>query len=157
MPQGAGLPATRSCAVSSGRSAAQRRGCPFRCLTRRLQIPPLLLLGVTCHALGSLVQPGLEGGASLAHLSRNRSNLEQDYCDTEARIASSLDFWTLSSENLLGIWWHVGAAMLTSGCVSSTRGRAELCEIVYYLVVLNLLVASPGDTGERAGLVPDTG
>lgn len=89
--------------MDSGRNATQRRGFPLRCLTRRLQIPPLLLLCVTCHALGSLVQPGLQGSASLAHLFRNRSNQEQGYCDTEARIASSLDFWTLSSENLLAV------------------------------------------------------
>ncbi|KAM5282434.1 protein adenylyltransferase SelO-like isoform 5-T5 [Hipposideros larvatus] len=113
------------CPVYSGRNTTQRSGFPFCCLARRLQIPQLLLLCVTCRALCSLVQPGLEGSASLVHLFRNRSNQEQGYCETEASIASSLDFWTLSSEDLIGIWWHVGAVVLTSGCVSSTRGRTE--------------------------------
>lgn len=49
------------------------------------------------------MQPGLEGSASLVHLFRNRSNQEQGYCETEASIASSLDFWTLSSEDLIAV------------------------------------------------------
>ncbi|XP_019489660.1 PREDICTED: uncharacterized protein LOC109377689 [Hipposideros armiger] len=91
------------CPVYSGRNTTQRSGFPFCCLARRLQIPQLLLLCVTCRALCSLVQPGLEGSASLVHLFRNRSNQEQGYCETEASIASSLNFWTLSSEDLIAV------------------------------------------------------
>lgn len=85
-----------------------RIGFPFCCLSRRLQIPRLLLVCVTCHAtaIGALLQPGLEGNARLLQLLSNRSNQEQGYCEAEARLASSLDFWTLSSENLIGIRWH---------------------------------------------------
>lgn len=124
------------CSVYSGRNMTQRSGFPFCCLTRRLRIPQLLLLCVTfscvCHALFCfLVQTGLEGSTNLFHLLSNKSNQEQGYCETEARLASSLDFWTLSSENLIGIWWHIWAVVLTSGCVSSTRGCTVSCVRVF--------------------------
>ncbi|KAF4023163.1 hypothetical protein G4228_015614, partial [Cervus hanglu yarkandensis] len=84
----------------------QSIGFPFCCLICRLQFPPLLLLGVTCHAVvGSLWRPSLQGNANLLHLSRNRSNPEQGCCERGARLASSLDFWTLSSENFIDISW----------------------------------------------------
>lgn len=96
----------------------QRSGFPFGCLIRRLQIAQLLVLCVTCHALlRDLVLPGLEGSAGLVHLFSNSSNQEQGYCETEARLASSLDFWTLSSENLIGIYGGMmGPVVLTSVC-----------------------------------------
>ncbi|XP_011369325.1 uncharacterized protein LOC105299339, partial [Pteropus vampyrus] len=57
-----------------------------------------------CHAVvGSFVQPGLEGSSSLLHLFNNKSSQEHSYCETEVRLASSLDFWTLSSENLIAV------------------------------------------------------
>ncbi|XP_045443713.1 protein adenylyltransferase SelO isoform X4 [Pipistrellus kuhlii] len=78
---------------------------PFCCFSRRLQIPRLLLAWVTCLAIavGTLLQPGLEGNARLWHHFSNKSNREQGYCEAEARLASSLDFWTLSSENLIAV------------------------------------------------------
>ncbi|ELW72999.1 UPF0061 protein ECA1842 [Tupaia chinensis] len=33
----------------------------------------------------------------------NSSNSDRGYCEIEAKVARSLDFWTLSSENLIGI------------------------------------------------------
>lgn len=92
-------------------------------MTRRIGLPvwglpgpPLFLLGVTWHAVvrGSLL-PGLEGSARLVHLSSNVSNRRLDSCETEAKLALSLDFWTLSSENLIGISWHRLAVLLLSG------------------------------------------
>lgn len=156
MPQGARLPATNFCSVYSGRDTTPTVGSPFRSLIQRLQVPRLLLQCLTCHAVvGSFVQPGLEGSSSLLHLFNNKSSQEHSYCETEVRLASSLDFWTLSSENLIGTRGNSWAVLLTSGCVSDTRGCSELCEIVCYLVMLSLLVASPGDTEECTGLVPD--
>ncbi|CAK6432781.1 unnamed protein product [Pipistrellus nathusii] len=78
---------------------------PFCCSSRRLRIPRLLLVWVTCLAvaIGTLLQPGLEGNARLLLHFSNKSNREQGYCETEARLASSLDFWTLSSENLIAV------------------------------------------------------
>lgn len=82
----------------------QRTRLPFCCLIGRLQIPRLLLLCVTCRAVSaSLVHPDPEGAANLLHLFRNRSSQEQGYCEAEARLALSLDFWTLSSENLIAV------------------------------------------------------
>ncbi|TKC48337.1 hypothetical protein EI555_016292, partial [Monodon monoceros] len=102
-----------------GRSRTRSIGFLFCCLIRRLQFPRLLLLGVTCHAVVcSLRRPGLAGSASLLHLYSNKSNPEQGYCEREVRLASSLDFWTLSSENLIGILWPRLAILLTSGYVS---------------------------------------
>uniref|UniRef100_A0A8C7EXD4 Selenoprotein O n=1 Tax=Neovison vison TaxID=452646 RepID=A0A8C7EXD4_NEOVI len=81
-------------------------------MTRRIGLPvwglpgpPLFLLGVTWHAVvrGSLL-PGLEGSARLVHLSSNVSNRRLDSCETEAKLALSLDFWTLSSENLIAVF-----------------------------------------------------
>ncbi|XP_069403384.1 protein adenylyltransferase SelO-like isoform X4 [Ovis canadensis] len=87
-----------------GGNRTQRIEFPFCCLIWRLQLPPLLLLGVTCHAVvGSLWRPSFQGNANLLHLSRNRSNPEQGYCERGARLVSSLDFWTLSSENLIAV------------------------------------------------------
>nr|XP_014337202.1 PREDICTED: UPF0061 protein ETA_18310 [Bos mutus] len=87
-----------------GENWTQRIKFPFCCLIWRLHFPPLLLLGVTCHAVvGSLWRPSLQGNANLLHLSRNRSNPEQGYCERGARLVSSLDFWTLSSENLIAV------------------------------------------------------
>ncbi|XP_016074914.1 PREDICTED: UPF0061 protein ETA_18310-like isoform X4 [Miniopterus natalensis] len=104
MPQCAPLPVTNFCSACSGRNVTQRTRLPFCCLIGRLQIPRLLLLCVTCHAVSaSLVHPGLEGAANLLHLFSNRSSQEQGYCEAEARLASSLDFWTLSSENLIAV------------------------------------------------------
>lgn len=138
-----------------GENWTQRIKFPFCCLIWRLQFPPLLLLGVTCHAVvGSLWRPSLQGNANLLHLSRNRSNPEQGYCERGARLVSSLDFWTLSSENLIGISWSSLAVLLTSGCVSPARGCTELCGVISYLIMLKLLVNSPGDTGEWTRLIP---
>ncbi|XP_059039872.1 protein adenylyltransferase SelO-like isoform X3 [Mustela lutreola] len=81
-------------------------------MTRRSRLPvwglpgpPLFLLGMTWHVVvrGSLL-PGLEGSAHLVHLSSNESNRRLDYCETEAKLALSLDFWTLSSENLIAVF-----------------------------------------------------
>lgn len=141
-----------------GGNRTQRIEFPFCCLIWRLQLPPLLFLGVTCHAVvGSLWRPSFQGNANLLHLSRNRSNPEQGYCERGARLVSSLDFWTLSSENLIGIAWSSFAVLLTSGCVSPAHGCTELCEVVSYLIMLKLLVNSPGDTGERTRLIPEKG
>ena len=131
MLQCARLPINDFCPTYLGRNMTQRIGFPFCCLIRRLHIPRLLLLCVTYQAvICSLLQPGLEGSANLLHLFSNKSNQEQGYCEAEARLASSLDFWTLSSENLIGIWWHNWAVLRTSGCVSPTRGCTDLWEIV---------------------------
>ncbi|KAF5928849.1 hypothetical protein HPG69_012421 [Diceros bicornis minor] len=97
----------------------QRIGFPFCWLIQRLQLLRLLPLGVTCHAVFCcLLQPGLEGSDSLLYLSCNRSNQDPGYCEREIRLASSLDFWTLSSENLIGTFWHRLPVLLTSGYVS---------------------------------------
>ncbi|XP_014441771.1 uncharacterized protein LOC102502842 [Tupaia chinensis] len=84
---------------------ARRIGFPASRLVRRLQFPRLLLLAsVTCHSLAScLLQSVLEGSASLLHLSSNSSNSDRGYCEIEAKVARSLDFWTLSSENLIAV------------------------------------------------------
>lgn len=141
-----------------GGNRTQRIGFPFCCVIWRLQFPPLLLLGVTCHAVvGSLWRPSLQGNANLSHLSRNRSNPEQGYCERGARLASFLDFWTLSSENLIDISWSSLAVLLTSGYVSPARACTELCGVVSYLIMLKLLVTSPGDTGEWTRLIPEKG
>ncbi|XP_037002214.2 protein adenylyltransferase SelO-like isoform X2 [Artibeus jamaicensis] len=82
----------------------QSIGFPFCCLTQRVHIPRLLLLCVTYQpVICSLLQLCSEGSASLLHLFSNKSNQEQGYCEAEARLASSLDFWTLSSENLIAV------------------------------------------------------
>ncbi|XP_077931385.1 protein nucleotidyltransferase YdiU-like isoform X2 [Halichoerus grypus] len=82
----------------------QRIGLLFCCLTRGLPCPPLFLLGVTCHAVvGCSLLPGLEGSARLWRLSSNVSHYELGSCETEAKLALSLDFWTLSSENLIAV------------------------------------------------------
>ncbi|KAF3815834.1 hypothetical protein GH733_016205, partial [Mirounga leonina] len=82
----------------------QRIGLLFCCLTRGLPCRPLFLLGVTCHAVvGCSLLPGLEGSARLWHLSSNVSHYELGSCETEAKLALSLDFWTLSSENLIAV------------------------------------------------------
>ena len=98
-----------------GGNRTQRIEFPFCCLIWRLQLPPLLLWGVTCHAVvGSLWRSSFQGNGNFLHLSRNRSNPEQGYCERGARLVSSLDFWTLSSENLIGIAWSSFAVLLTS-------------------------------------------
>nr|XP_058912677.1 protein adenylyltransferase SelO-like isoform X3 [Kogia breviceps] len=103
MPQGARRTITKFPSAYLGRRT-RSIGFPFCCLIRRLQFPRLLLLGVTFHAVVcSLWRPGLEGSASLLHLYSNKSNPEQGYCEREVRLASSLDFWTLSSENLIAV------------------------------------------------------
>nr|XP_025747762.1 uncharacterized protein LOC112839112 isoform X2 [Callorhinus ursinus]XP_025747780.1 uncharacterized protein LOC112839119 isoform X2 [Callorhinus ursinus] len=82
----------------------QRIGLLFCCRTRGLRCPPLFLLGVTCHAVVRCsLLPGLEGSARLWHLSSNVSHHELGFCETEAKLALSLDFWTLSSENLKAV------------------------------------------------------
>nr|KAF6432340.1 selenoprotein O [Rousettus aegyptiacus] len=117
MLRGARPPATNFCSVYLGRDTTPRVGFPFRSLIRRLPFPRLLLQCLISHAVvGSFVQPGLEGSASLLHLFNNKSSQEQSYCETESRLASSLDFWTLSSENLIGTWGNSWAVLLTSGC-----------------------------------------
>ncbi|EFB17872.1 hypothetical protein PANDA_017358 [Ailuropoda melanoleuca] len=69
-----------------------------------LLCPPLFLMGVTCHAVVRCsLPPGLQGSARLLHLSTNVSSHELGYCEAEAKLASSLDFWTLSSENLIAV------------------------------------------------------
>ncbi|XP_008055358.1 uncharacterized protein LOC103259505 [Carlito syrichta] len=79
-------------------------GFPFCGPIPRLRFPRLLLLGMTCHAVvDSLLQSVLEGRPSPLHLSSNWSNYGQGYCETEAKLARSLDFWTLSSEHLIAV------------------------------------------------------
>ncbi|XP_036200353.1 protein adenylyltransferase SelO-like isoform X4 [Myotis myotis] len=105
MPPCARLPVTNFSSAYSDGKMTPRIGFPFCCLSRRLHIPRLLLVCVTCHAaaIGALLQPGLEGNARLLQLLSNKSNQEQGYCEAEARLALSLDFWTLSSENLIAV------------------------------------------------------
>ncbi|XP_049562112.1 protein adenylyltransferase SelO-like isoform X6 [Orcinus orca] len=104
MLQGARRTITNFPVAYLGRSRTRSIGFLSCCLIRRLQFPRLLLLGVTCHAVVcSLWRPGLAGSASLLHLYSNKSNPEQGYCEREVRLASSLDFWTLSSENLIAV------------------------------------------------------
>ncbi|XP_059517190.1 protein adenylyltransferase SelO-like isoform X5 [Myotis daubentonii] len=105
MPPCARLPVTNFSSAYSDGKMTPRIGFPFCCLSRRLQIPRLLLVCVTCHAaaIGALLPPGLEGNARLLQLLSNKSNQEQGYCEAEARLALSLDFWTLSSENLIAV------------------------------------------------------
>ncbi|XP_033708273.1 protein adenylyltransferase SelO-like isoform X6 [Tursiops truncatus] len=104
MLQGARRTITNFPVAYLGRSRTRSIGFLSCCLIRRLQFPRLLLLGVTCHAVVcSLWRPGLAGSASLLHLHSNKSNPEQGYCEREVRLASSLDFWTLSSENLIAV------------------------------------------------------
>uniref|UniRef100_A0A8C4PJG6 Selenoprotein O n=1 Tax=Equus asinus TaxID=9793 RepID=A0A8C4PJG6_EQUAS len=82
----------------------QRTGFLFCWLIQRLQFPQLLLLDVTCHAIVCcLLQPGRERSDSVFYLSSNKSNHEQGSCEKEVRLASSLDFWTLSSENFIAM------------------------------------------------------
>ncbi|KAM5144201.1 protein adenylyltransferase SelO-like isoform 1-T1 [Callospermophilus lateralis] len=82
----------------------QSTGFWFCGLLRRPQFPLLLLLRVTCHAVvGCLLQSAAEGSVHLLPLSSNKSNHVQGYCETEAKLALSLDFWTLSSENLIAV------------------------------------------------------
>uniref|UniRef100_A0A9L0SCB5 Selenoprotein O n=1 Tax=Equus caballus TaxID=9796 RepID=A0A9L0SCB5_HORSE len=82
----------------------QRTGFLFCWLIQRLQFPQLLLLDVTCHAIVCcLLQPGLERSDSVFYLSSNKSSHEQGSCEKEVRLASSLDFWTLSSENFIAM------------------------------------------------------
>nr|XP_027808911.1 protein adenylyltransferase SelO-like [Marmota flaviventris] len=87
-----------------GRNMIQSTGFWFCGLRRRPQFPLLLLLRVTCHAVvGCLLQSAAEGSVDLLPLSSNKSNHVQGYCETEAKLALSLDFWTLSSENLIAV------------------------------------------------------
>ncbi|XP_023367241.1 uncharacterized protein LOC105886697 [Otolemur garnettii] len=82
----------------------QRIGFLVCGLIGRLQLARLLVWGVTCHALVScLLQSLLEGSGNLLQISRNKSYPDQGYCETEAKLAASLDFWTLSSENLIAV------------------------------------------------------
>ncbi|XP_062956792.1 protein adenylyltransferase SelO-1, mitochondrial-like isoform X3 [Cynocephalus volans] len=82
----------------------RRIGFPCCGLIRRLHLPRLLLLGVACHSVVcGFLQSVLEGSANLPHLASNGSNHDQDYCETEAKLASSLDFWTLSSADLIAV------------------------------------------------------
>ncbi|XP_053081391.1 protein adenylyltransferase SelO isoform X2 [Acinonyx jubatus] len=82
----------------------QRIRFRFCCLIRGLAFPRLLLFGVSCPSVVCcLLLPDLEGSAHLLLLSRNKSKHELGYCETEAKLALSLDFWTLSSENLLAV------------------------------------------------------
>ncbi|XP_057588704.1 protein adenylyltransferase SelO-like isoform X2 [Hippopotamus amphibius kiboko] len=104
MPPGARRTVTSSPPAHLGRNRMRRIGFPSCCLIRRLQFPRLLLLGVTCQAVVcSLRPPSLEGSASLLYFSSNKSDRQRGYCEREARLASSLDFWTLSSENLIAV------------------------------------------------------
>ncbi|XP_023557735.1 uncharacterized protein LOC101562529 isoform X2 [Octodon degus] len=83
----------------------QRIRLQFRCLTRSLRFPSLLFLGVACHAgARCLLQSVLGGSTGLLQHSSNESEREQGYCDTEDRLAPTLDFWTLSSENLIAVF-----------------------------------------------------
>ncbi|XP_012586886.1 PREDICTED: selenoprotein O isoform X2 [Condylura cristata] len=83
----------------------QRIGFRLCCLIPRLRFLHLVLLGVTSHVVaGCFLRPDLEGSGILLHLSSNESNSDQGYCEREASVASSLSFWTLSSEHLLAVW-----------------------------------------------------
>ena len=53
-----------------------------------------------CNAIASM-QFVLEGSTILMYFSSNKSNLSQRYCEIEVNLAQSLDFWTLSSENII--------------------------------------------------------
>ncbi|XP_077879403.1 protein nucleotidyltransferase YdiU-like isoform X6 [Ictidomys tridecemlineatus] len=87
-----------------GRNMIQSTGFWFCGLTRRPQFPLLLLLRVTCHAVVScLLQSAAEGRVHLLPLSSNKSSHVQSYCERETKLALSLDFWTLSSENLIAV------------------------------------------------------
>ncbi|XP_039076437.1 protein adenylyltransferase SelO-like isoform X1 [Hyaena hyaena] len=82
----------------------RRIGYAFCCMIRGLAFLRLLLFGVPCPGVVCcLLLPDFEGSAHFLHLSRNKSNHELGYCEAEAKLASSLDFWTLSSENLLAV------------------------------------------------------
>ncbi|XP_045391136.1 protein adenylyltransferase SelO-like isoform X3 [Lemur catta] len=79
-------------------------GFPFCGQIRSLQFPHLLFLGLTRHAVVCcLLQPVLDGSINLLHPSSNESSHVQGYCETEATLASSLDFWTVSSDNLIAV------------------------------------------------------
>ncbi|XP_012863606.1 protein adenylyltransferase SelO-like [Echinops telfairi] len=81
---------------------SQSTGFPLCCLIRRLRFLCLLILGVTEHAIpGRLLQPVLAGSASFIHLSHNKSNRDQGSCEKKATLASTLDFWTLATENMI--------------------------------------------------------
>ncbi|XP_006871746.1 PREDICTED: selenoprotein O-like [Chrysochloris asiatica] len=74
------------------------------CLIWRLRFLSLFILGVTDHAtICCLLQSVLEGSTNFIHLSYNKSNQDQSYCEKEFKLASSFDFWTLSSENLIAV------------------------------------------------------
>ena len=49
------------------------------------------------------MQSVLEGSTVLMHFPSNKSNLGQGYCEIEVNLAQSLDFWTLSSENIITV------------------------------------------------------
>lgn len=77
-------------------------GFQFCCLIWRLRFLCLHFLGVTSRAIiCCLSQSVLEGSANRMHLSSNKSNHSQGNCEREVKLASSLDFWTLFSENLI--------------------------------------------------------
>ncbi|XP_005386951.1 PREDICTED: UPF0061 protein ETA_18310-like [Chinchilla lanigera] len=83
----------------------ERVGLQCRCPARSLRFPRLLLLGVACHAAARcLLQSAPEGSTGLLHRSRNTSDGGQGYCDTDARLAPTLDFWTLSSADLIAVF-----------------------------------------------------
>ncbi|XP_037693847.1 protein adenylyltransferase SelO-like isoform X5 [Choloepus didactylus] len=83
---------------------AQRNRFPFGGLLRRLQLTCVCILGVAGRAaVNCLLQPVLEGSADLGRLYGNESTPHQGSCETEAKLASSFDFWTLSSEDLIAV------------------------------------------------------
>ncbi|XP_077009412.1 protein nucleotidyltransferase YdiU-like [Tamandua tetradactyla] len=83
---------------------AQRSSFPLGGLAGRPQLPYLFVVGVTgLAAVRCLLQPVLEGSADLTRLYRNKSTHHQGSCETEAKLASSFDFWTLSSESLIAV------------------------------------------------------
>lgn len=80
----------------------KRTGLQFCCLIWRLRFLHPHLLGTTSRTIiGCLSQPVLEGSANLMHLFLKTSNHSQGYCEIQVKLASSLDFWTLPSENLI--------------------------------------------------------
>ncbi|KAM6215985.1 protein adenylyltransferase SelO-like [Rhynchocyon petersi] len=77
---------------------------PLCFLIWRLCFLCLYLLGVTDHAnVHCMLQSVLKGSAHGMHLFSNKSNQDQGYCERDARLASSLDFWTVSSENMIAV------------------------------------------------------
>ncbi|XP_042542031.1 protein adenylyltransferase SelO-like isoform X1 [Dipodomys spectabilis] len=78
------------------------RGIRFQFCHWSLRFAHLLVLGVAGHA-ALVLQSALQGSANRLRVSGNESNRDWCYCEKEATLARSLDFWTISSENLIDV------------------------------------------------------